>query len=114
MDILLTGSSGFVGRHIAATLTKEHRVIAVNRRPTGTPGEIVHDFAQPLSSARLPRRIDSVIHTAGLVGHQANSSPLCQRVNVDATKELAAYASKHGLANLCRLIFNSNEFMFVN
>ena len=29
-------------------------------------------------------------------------------------KELAAYATKHGLANVCRLIFNSNEFMFVN
>ena len=29
-------------------------------------------------------------------------------------KELAAYAAKHGLANVCRVILNSNEFMFVN
>ena len=28
--------------------------------------------------------------------------------------DLAAYARAHGLANLCRLILNSNEFMFVN
>jgi hypothetical protein len=28
--------------------------------------------------------------------------------------DLVAYAQKHGLANLCRLIVNSNEFMFVN
>jgi hypothetical protein len=28
--------------------------------------------------------------------------------------DFTAYAEKHGLANLCRLIFNSNEFMFVN
>jgi hypothetical protein len=27
---------------------------------------------------------------------------------------LSAYAKEHGLANLCRLIFNCNEFMFVN
>ena len=27
---------------------------------------------------------------------------------------LKAYAQQHGLANLCRLIFNSNEFMFVD
>jgi hypothetical protein len=27
---------------------------------------------------------------------------------------LAAYAARHGLANLCRLIVNSNEFLFVN
>ena len=28
--------------------------------------------------------------------------------------DLSAYAQKHGLANLCRVLFNSNEFMFVN
>src|SRR5436309_8762623 len=27
---------------------------------------------------------------------------------------LKAYAAKHGLANACRIILNSNEFMFVN
>jgi mono/diheme cytochrome c family protein len=31
----------------------------------------------------------------------------------DETIRLAAYAKKHGLANVCRLILNSNEFMFV-
>jgi hypothetical protein len=29
-------------------------------------------------------------------------------------KVLQAYALKHGLANTCRVILNSNEFMFVN
>jgi len=28
--------------------------------------------------------------------------------------DLVAYAEKHGLANFCRLILNSNEFMFIN
>ena len=28
--------------------------------------------------------------------------------------ELSAYEEKHGFANLCRLLLNSNEFMFVN
>ena len=26
----------------------------------------------------------------------------------------AAYAVKHGLPNLCRVLFNSNEFLFVD
>ena len=30
------------------------------------------------------------------------------------SEELVAYAAKHGMANVCRLIFNTNEFMFVN
>lgn len=29
-------------------------------------------------------------------------------------KELSAYTSRHGLANTCRLLLNSNEFLFVN
>jgi hypothetical protein len=29
-------------------------------------------------------------------------------------KDLSDYAKKYGLSNLCRLVFNSNEFMFVN
>jgi hypothetical protein len=29
-------------------------------------------------------------------------------------KEFSSYADHHGLANLSRLLFNSNEFMFVN
>jgi hypothetical protein len=29
-------------------------------------------------------------------------------------EELRRYASRHGMANLCRLILNSNEFIFVN
>ena len=28
--------------------------------------------------------------------------------------DLLAYATRHGMANTCRLILNSNEFMFVN
>jgi hypothetical protein len=32
----------------------------------------------------------------------------------DEIELLSGYAGRHGLANLCRLIFNSNEFLYVN
>jgi hypothetical protein len=32
---------------------------------------------------------------------------------VDEQRDLGAYADKHGLAALCRVLFNSNEFLFV-
>ncbi|MGH7174583.1 MAG: hypothetical protein ACRELG_30315 [Gemmataceae bacterium] len=31
----------------------------------------------------------------------------------DERTRLAAFAKKHGMANVCRLIFNSNEFLFI-
>jgi hypothetical protein len=37
------------------------------------------------------------------------------RAPSDAEREaLAAYAAKHGLANACRLLWNANEFVFVD
>jgi len=33
---------------------------------------------------------------------------------VPETDAVADYAAQHGLANACRVIVNSNEFMFVN
>jgi hypothetical protein len=43
----------------------------------------------------------------------------CERVwgrspTVEETKAFVAYAAKHGLPNLCRVLFNSNEFLFVD
>ena len=43
----------------------------------------------------------------------------CERVwgrppTADERKLLAAYAAKHGLPNVCRVLFNSNEFLFVD
>jgi len=38
----------------------------------------------------------------------------CRPPTVSELKDLSAYARTHGLANLCRVLFNSNEFMFVN
>jgi hypothetical protein len=32
----------------------------------------------------------------------------------DEAKSFAAYADKHGLANLCRVLFNTNEFLFAD
>jgi hypothetical protein len=39
---------------------------------------------------------------------------LCRAPASSELKMLEAYASKHGLANACRIVLNSNEFMFVN
>jgi hypothetical protein len=37
-----------------------------------------------------------------------------RRPTQDEIKALSAYGAKHGMANVCRLILNSNEFVFVN
>ena len=39
---------------------------------------------------------------------------LCRPPTEAESHDLTEYASKHGLANVCRLLLNSNEFLFVN
>jgi hypothetical protein len=68
-----------------------------------------------------------LVHSRALAGwlekqsadHDRQIIVACERVwgrppTADERKELAAYADKHGLANLCRVLFNSNEFLFVD
>jgi hypothetical protein len=47
------------------------------------------------------------IQTAFLLAYSRSAT-------ADEVKMLASYAQKHGMANVCRLILNSNEFVFVN
>ncbi len=63
-------------------------------------------FAARVTRARpgdLPAQVDEAYRLA-----------LARPATADERAAVAAYAAKHGMANACRLILNSNEFMFVN
>ena len=73
LQILLTGATGFIGRHVAARLRADgHRVIegvSPRRRPSG-PDQCAMDFSQDLSaSVWLPRLdgIDAVVNAVGVL-----------------------------------------------
>lgn len=65
--ILITGASGFIGRHLAAQLACEHSVIALGRSPVDGPWEqfITYDVA---SGVALPdsalEGVDTLFHLA--------------------------------------------------
>ncbi len=46
--------------------------------------------------------------------HNAFRLTLCRDPSPDEQRDFAAYADEHGLENFCRVIFNLNEFVFVN
>lgn len=64
MKILITGASGFIGRHLAAALSKDELCLLV-RTPSGDPREIVGDVTVPESLLGVCRGIDVVFHCAG-------------------------------------------------
>lgn len=100
MRILVSGATGFIGRHLVSRLSKEHEVFALVR---GTPSEsrtagvsFVTDLSKDFETGSWPDHMDAVIHLA-----QANV-PLPEAVrelfwvNTVATERLLEYAQKAG------------------
>jgi nucleoside-diphosphate-sugar epimerase len=67
--VLVTGATGFIGRHALAALGERHEIVAVARE--APPGDLAdaaswleQDLAEALDPSRFPRQVDAVIHLA--------------------------------------------------
>lgn len=65
MGVLVTGSSGRVGRAICECLSAEHEVVGLDRLPSATT-TLVGDITDPEVLARAVRGVDAVVHVAAL------------------------------------------------
>lgn len=100
MKVLVTGATGFVGRHVVQRLTRDHDVIALVR-PSGQvdarPGVIAVDLAAPDFSDALPSRVDAIVHLAQGSGRFPDAALLLHDVNVGSTVRLADYGRRVGI-----------------
>ena len=100
--LLITGASGFIGRHLLESLKRQHRICALARRPpeiTGAPIApqiewIQADVSKPdeltnaAQIARASGEIDVVIHLAGYCDFTGKNAPEYQRTNIDGTRNV--------------------------
>ncbi|MDR1076594.1 MAG: NAD(P)-dependent oxidoreductase [Xanthomonadaceae bacterium] len=117
MRILVTGASGFIGRHVAQCLaTAGYEVVAQGRdadrlAPMAAVAETVKaDLAEdPL--APLLRDCEAVVHCAALSSPWGREQDF-QRANVLATQRLALAAQAAGVARMVHLGSPSIYFRF--
>ncbi len=109
--IALTGSTGFVGRHLVQALTRRGwRVRVLLRRPAeipdGASGAVIGDIATPHNMSAALRDADAVVHSAGLA-HAMSGLPEAdyRAINTDATVALARAAERAGVR---RFVFLSS------
>lgn len=101
MRILITGATGFIGRHLVAVLEQNHKLFALYRGGIVQVGKIEWfrcDLGVPLNTELLPKAIDVVVHLAQ--SRRYREFPVGAEevfsVNVASTMSLLNYATIAG------------------
>ncbi len=110
MRIVLTGSSGRVGRAIFSALSEKHEVVGIDRSAFSTT-HIIGDFVDEALLRSAFKGADAVIHTAALHAPHVGTTPdeEFQRINVEGTRLVAKAAIA---ADVKRLIFTSTTALY--
>jgi len=104
--VLVTGASGFIGRHLCAFLKQEgYSVRAMIRqqhafRDTGDVSDCFGDLEDPDSLAQACDSIHTVYHLAGVAHTGKSWQPLYQRLIVEATGNLLEAAIAAGVKRM--------------
>ena len=103
LHVLVTGASGFIGRHVVAQLQREgHRVSAVDRaaHPDPAVSTVVGDLldAEVRERAVVPG-VDAVVHLAAITSvlGSIEQPALVHATNVETTAGLLELARQHGV-----------------
>lgn len=94
-SVLVTGATGFIGRHLVPALAaRGHRVVRLSRTPA--PGATVAALHDAPALTGLLRGIGTVVHLAATTGKAPRTDYF--RTNVDATATLLRAAEQAGVA----------------
>lgn len=101
ISVLVTGSNGFVGRHLVPYLAaRGYKVIAASRTKEAFEGANIvaaplPDLSVPFDWQPLLQDCDAVVHLAG-IAHTYADDEMYDRVNRQATETLAGAAARSG------------------
>jgi nucleoside-diphosphate-sugar epimerase len=110
MRVLLTGATGFVGRHVLPALAARHEVVALVRRvpgPAPAGATWVEGDLETLDPAALPSGIEGVIHEASRIDDPFGRDPGLMElagVNVMGMLRLLEWAAAAGVS---RFVYGS-------
>ena len=99
--ILITGGTGYIGRHLVSRLLEQKADIRVFARRRSVEKvraeEFVGDIADPVEVKNAIRSCDAVIHLAALRARWHRQISEFERVNVDGTRTVLEAAMQEGV-----------------
>jgi nucleoside-diphosphate-sugar epimerase len=110
VNILLTGSSGRIGRAIYGALSEHHDIIGLDRTPFATT-RVVADFCHVPALRTAMDGVDAIVHTASLHAPHVGliSESEFHRINVEGLRTLVAVAKASGVG---RLVYTSTTALY--
>ena len=104
MNILITGSSGFIANHLAQELSHKNIIFGVDLKKS-TNTKIICDVRSKLENKKLPKRIDLIINLAAIhrePGHKPNEY---FDTNILGAENITSFAEQ---VNCRQIIFTSS------
>ena len=104
--VLVTGASGFLGRHLVELLCgQSESVVALVRRPSLQLEKlgvetVLGDIANSDDCQRALARVKTVFHLAGLVSRHPEDASARYRIHVDGTRTLLQQAARAGVERI--------------
>lgn len=110
MRVVLTGSSGRVGRAIFNALAGVHDIVGIDRTPFSTT-HVVGDLVDESLLRRALEGADAVIHVAAVHAPHVDMVPDAEfsRINVEGTRRVGTAALAAGVR---RLVFTSTTALY--
>ncbi len=108
--VLITGSSGRIGRALHWCLSQNSKVIGIDKSPSSATTD-VQDITNRAALFQLVKGVSTIYHTAALhAPHVGVASDLnFHKINVEATKNICEAAIAHGVK---QLIFTSTTALY--
>lgn len=105
MRVLVTGATGFLGRHLLRRLAEEHEVLGMARNiPLHTDfPHLRGDVTDPASLASALDGVEAVVHAAGNVSHLPADARRSWEVHVGGTTNLLDAAASAGVRRVVHL-----------
>jgi UDP-glucose 4-epimerase len=111
MHVLVTGANSFLGGHVAEHLVRRGLAVTGTYRTEGEATERVRarsrqlelvqvDLADAAALSRLPKRIDAIVHIAGVSTMPGVSVGEMLACNVDGARNLIEYALSAGASRV--------------